>query len=424
MALGLMMKRWASLPSWQVIAVVLALVFYGYYGFYKMIFVHFDLVGGDFIKGYYASRNFFEDMSIYAMPEGVNPYFYPPLSLAVFLPLGKLDIKVVAIIGFAVTHLIVLFSAWLMYKCCGGYCRRDAAVATIVVVGFSMPLQGLILTGNINIVILLGLCSLLYWVLAGKSWKCPAIIACLTWIKIYPAIFMVPFIWGRKWKDMGGYFLVCIALGAISVAVFGLKSHMEFIRQLPDTTHFVGVFPAVSFVFVLKLLMGEGNERIIILLNAVFAVALLGLYWSKKKSARSPNCGAAGLFVDLALVTVVMMLVVPSSWLFWQAFLLPFQVVVLFLWLQGWSQFKRMSMFGGISILISGWEIIVRQLPIPGVGVTLYQVGERRTEFPIFYPGFQGLPFLLIVGIFVWLLLNYEELRRGVESMVLKAGKC
>ena len=61
-------------------------IVYIYYGIYKMLFVHFDIVGGDFMRGCYAAENFMNGRPLYSMPPGWSPYFYPPIATLVFIP--------------------------------------------------------------------------------------------------------------------------------------------------------------------------------------------------------------------------------------------------------------------------------------------------------------------------------------------------
>ena len=134
-----------------------AVGFYAYYGLYKMLFVHFELVGGDFLRGCFAAWNFLDGRTLYQMPPNVNPFYYPPLAVLLYLPLCTLGPTSAKAAWFSLTHAMILAAALATYRLLRGPSRRDALLATLAAFGFSMPLQGLILTGNANVVIWLGL---------------------------------------------------------------------------------------------------------------------------------------------------------------------------------------------------------------------------------------------------------------------------
>ena len=74
-------------PYIRTAVLALAALFYLYYGVYKMVFIHFHLVGNDFSKGYFAAGNFLKGQTIYATPEGMHPYYYMPLTALLFAEL-------------------------------------------------------------------------------------------------------------------------------------------------------------------------------------------------------------------------------------------------------------------------------------------------------------------------------------------------
>jgi len=121
----------------QLTIILLGLAFYCYYGIYKMIFVHFELVGGDFIKGYYAAQNFMEgSTTIYMMPKNINPYFYPPLTLIIFLPFSYMNPYQAIICWYTISHGVIIISAWIIYKFGSKINKMNSAIATVAALGF------------------------------------------------------------------------------------------------------------------------------------------------------------------------------------------------------------------------------------------------------------------------------------------------
>lgn len=416
--------RYLSQPASRSIILVLTISFYLYYGVYKMLFVHFELVGLHFLTGCIASNNFLDGRNMYEMPKGINPFFYPPLSLIIYLPLCLFGDQVAKACWFILSHAMVFGAAWLTYKICSVQNRTDALFAVLVSFGLSMPVQGLVLTGNINIFILLGLAGTFYALIAGKTNASCAALACFTWVKFYPAGLMLPFVWQQQWKAIRRYVIVVVALGVASVSIFGAEAHIAFLEQLSATYPLVsGAFQAVSFVYVVKLFVGEDYRQLVVLGNAIFTTALLYLLWMRSRRMALSEHEGARLFVDLSIMLVVIMLAVPPSWVFWQAFLVPLQSVILFLWLQDRRRFRFIGLYAVLCGFISEWEIIAYQIHVPTVGLTIYEIGQRLNEFPTLFPILYSIPFFFTAGVLAWLLLNYQALSLGVKTLAIAEYK-
>jgi hypothetical protein len=114
---------------------------------------------------------------------------------------------------------------------------------------------------------------------------------------------------------------------------------------------------------------------------------------------------------------------VPPSWVFWQAFLVPLQSVILFLWLQDRRRFRFIAVYAVLCGFISEWEIIAYQIHVPTVGLTIYEIGQRLNEFPTLFPILYSTPFFLTAGVLAWLLLNYEALSLGVKTLAMAEYK-
>jgi len=393
-----------------------AVAFYAYYGIYKMLFVHFDGVGDDFVRGCFAAQNFRDGRALYDMPTPLNPIYYPPLSVLLFLPLCALGPGLAKAGWFVLTHVVIFVTAGLTYCLLSGRSRRDAVFATLVAFGFSMPIQSLIRTGNLNILILLGLTATCHAIISGRPGVASGLLAACTWIKIYPAALVLPVAWRGDWDAVRRYALIVFALGAASLAVFGVANHMEFLARLPLLDRYVGAITAVSFMFAAKLLVGDQHTAFLMGANALFGAAIIGACWVRSVRGSEVATDRGGVVVDIMLVMVAIMLVTPTSWLFYHAFLVLPQALVLVLWLQG-ERVRYAAGFAVLSVLIDTWEIIIYQLPISPTGLTIRNIGDRRDEFASLYRALYGTPFVLTVAVFAWFLLNYGELRRGLAAL-------
>jgi hypothetical protein len=235
----------------KFLILIAGIIFYLYYGIYKMIFVHFDLVGRDLLYMHHAVHNLMEGRSIYLMPSDFNPFFYPPLAVLFFLPFGFLEPSIAITGWFILTHLIVLCSAFLIYRCGSQVNKLNSLVAIVAAFGFSMPLYGNILTGNINILVLLGLSLTYFLILINKERAATLALTVSSFLKIYPALLMAVFFRSKKWKLIESFIVFSFILAIISLGIFGLSDHENFLRQLPDGYKYVGPIYNASFTFIL-----------------------------------------------------------------------------------------------------------------------------------------------------------------------------
>nr|NQU92442.1 DUF2029 domain-containing protein [Bacteroidota bacterium] len=259
----------------KVAVILLGIAFYFYYGIYKMLFVHPELLGNDFLKGYFAANNFNQGNPIYAMPKGMNPYYYFPLTVLVFLPFGNLQPHIAVLAWFTLTHLIILFSGFLLYLCGSSINKLNSVVAIVIALFFSMPLYQNIISGNINILIFGGICLIYYFVFSGKNKWVPLILAFCTSVKIYPALIMVIFVKQRNYRACISFCFFAFLLAILSIGIFGLSTHLVFSHALPSATKYIGVFHSMSFTCILKLFLAERNKNIVFIANLLFLMLLL-----------------------------------------------------------------------------------------------------------------------------------------------------
>ncbi len=402
--------------------ILLGLAFYCYYGFYKMIFVHFELVGGDFIKGYYTAQNFMEGCAIYKMPKGINPYYYPPITLIIFLPFTYLSSYHAVICWYITNHLVIIFSAWMIYKFGSKINKMNSAIATVSALAFSMPLQIAILTGNVNLLIFVGFCLVYHLILSRKERFVSLILAGCIYLKIFPALLMISFIRNKNWTVLNYFVISMVVLGLISIGIFGLDEHCNLLKHLGTGSKYVGPIDSMSFFFIMKLFLSEHYEKTIIVCNVLFAIFILTLWWIRANRSFAQKNKEQTLIVDLFITTVIVILLFPLSWTHYHIFfIIPFYFI-LFGWLQNKSQFKYISVFIVLFCLINFWGIIYYQLPLSLNGLTICEIGECRHKFPVLYPLIYSLPFVLNMVFFSWLLINYNEIQQVIKS--LKRSTC
>jgi len=414
-----MIKRYFSLstrprPRSALAVLILAagLVLYFYYGAYKILYSHFEIVGLDFYRGCLAAANFLDGRSIYAMPGWLNPYCYFPLALLIFMPFCRLPAYEAVMAWFIICHALILFSFVLVYK--AGSCRGRllSAAAASLAIFFSGSVYQTVQTGNVNIIIFAGLCLVYTLILRGRAAALPPLLAFFASLKIAPAALAAVFL--RK-KDKGAFLaftLSCFALAVLSVAFFGIGNNLEFLRQLPSIGRFSGLFHGTSLTFVLNIFLGGAYPGPVFAASLLFFSGLVWLWFRKAASCAPEKGDRAAAAVDLFIATVIMTLAAPSSWIMYCAFFaFPFYLI-LFTVLEGGHGLKGLPLFALVFFIFSSWEILYFHLPVPFANLTIREIYVARAAWPFLYPALFSLHFLLDLALFFWALANYKELCR------------
>jgi len=390
--------------------VTTGITFYLYYGIYKMLFVHFDVVGGDFMHGYYAAKNFADGRFLYIMPENWTPYFYPPIATMFFLPFAYLKPNNAVFFWFIVNHIIVMISGWMIFKSWSKENTANSLVATIAVIGFSFPLYGNILTGNINIIIFFCTIATYFVLLHRKETLIPFLLSVATFIKIYPVLFIAIFFPNKQYRLIKHFILLLLCLGLISLLIFGIDIHIYYLLALPDLLQFVGIFQCMSFVYVIKVLSPGLAKINIFIANAFFGILLLCFWWLRSAKNSLDQTSVSAAMVNLFIITVFTVMLLPSSWSFYHAlFIFPFYHIIFF-WLQDKTRFKCFPCFMILFFLINFWEPIAYHFPFTIDGLTIKTLAENRGIYPMLYSILYSVPFMLNLIFFFWLLLNYKPL--------------
>ena len=396
---------------------MLCILFYLYYGIYKILFVNFSSAGIDFSSGYYAAQDFFKGHNVYG--RNYN-YWYLPMDLLLFFLFATTTLHKAIVIWFIISQLLALLSFCLLYKSGSKTNRLNSAVAVTTSLCLSMPLYQNIFSGNINMLIFAGISLAYALIFAGRTKWVPIIISFLTFLKIYPAFFMSTFIRTRSYSLFKMFVLFSGLLLLLSISIFGLEMHYSFLSHLQALSNFVGKYHCLSFSFVMILFLPQVHANIIFVINLLFCAVLLILWWRNAQRRPEPEFTTSATIVDLFVLTVILVMVLPSSWLFYHSLFIPIFYFIILIWLERKEQLAFIKGFWCLFFLINFWEIIMYQIPLTPDGVAFYQINTNRESYPLLYPIIASVPFLLNVLFFAWLLINYRGLRNGVTALTQK----
>lgn len=387
-----------------------------------MVYVHVDMVGWDFVKGYFAAVNFLNNHSIYDMPGGNNPYYcFPPVTI-LFMPFSALSPVAAKMLWFAFCHVLIWLSIFVIYKYGSRNNRQVSLAAACAVVLFSMPLYGMVLTGNPVILIFFGLSLVYAGLIAGRKKYVPAWVAFFSAVKICPVVMIGVFARRRDYHSIVSYILVAAVMCVLSLAVFGMEDNLIYFQQLQSADRFSGVFSAISLTCFLKLFWPGVSGWPLLCINLVFLAVLIALWWRVSGTSNRGSGDRGSQVTDLFVLTVIMVLVFPSSWLmYWALLIMPFYFIVFSL-LEGRRDFKFPWIFVLLLLCLNFWEIIHYHLPLSAGQLTARAVELDKSLHPVLFPLMVSMYFFATLALFAWILANYRELSINIERISLTAN--
>jgi hypothetical protein len=146
----------------------------------------------------------------------------PILPLSVLSPLAAKRVWLVLNLGF----LLLAFE--LLRRVTKLPWRWLALIFLLCVV----PLRANFLFGQYYIFVLLLICAAYYSSCLNHRLTSGMLLATATSLKLFPALFLILFIWKRDWRSAAGLILGVAVLTAISVAIFGTTVHWIFLIEV------------------------------------------------------------------------------------------------------------------------------------------------------------------------------------------------
>ena len=290
----MIITKFSKKNIFYLLIIISGLLFYLYYGVYKILFVDFNISGEDFTRGCFAARNFISGRPIYDMPPFVHPFAYSPPVTLMFLPFAKLSNTTAKTLWLLLGHILTGLCFWQLYRYGEKESRLRSAAAAAAVIAFSTPLYQMLFNGNINILIFFGLSLAYAGLLSGRSSFIPAVIALFSLIKVFPAILMGVFVRRRNYLYAGYFVLTIIIMAVVSFSVFGLESNITYVHQLPGMARFAGIFHTMSLTFVIKLFRPAASMHTLFFGNLAFFCVLAVSWWKasgiKEGEEARPGC--------------------------------------------------------------------------------------------------------------------------------------
>jgi hypothetical protein len=151
----------------------------------------------------------------------------PILPLVGLRPLTAKRVWLVVNLGFLTLALLMLRRVTVLSW------RRLILISLLCVV----PLHANFLFGQYYVLILLLICAAYYASCLGHRFTAGAVLAAAATLKLFPILFLIPFVWKRNWRSFAGLIFGTALLAAVSVGMFGLEVHRVFLSEVVSQIH-------------------------------------------------------------------------------------------------------------------------------------------------------------------------------------------
>jgi Glycosyltransferase family 87/WD40-like Beta Propeller Repeat len=146
----------------------------------------------------------------------------PVLPLTILSPLSAKRVWIVLNLGFLLVALEFLHRVTDLNR------RRTALVSLLCV----LPLRANFLFGQYYLLILLLMCAAYYTSGRGQRLSSGLLLSAAASLKLFPALFLLIFVWKRDWRSVTGFLLGIVAFTTLSIALFGSEVHRVFLSEV------------------------------------------------------------------------------------------------------------------------------------------------------------------------------------------------
>ncbi|MFW5691552.1 MAG: glycosyltransferase family 87 protein [Chloroflexota bacterium] len=247
-------------------------------------------------------------------------YLYPPLLAQTLMPLAALNDSALAVnlwLGFNIGLLLATMNMLAHYVP-----RRYTKLLWVMPV-FFVPIWQAMYIGQVTIIMLALLAGVWVAVHENRPFLAGALLALASWIKVFPALLVLYFLWRRDWHVIKGVIIGGFGLLALQVIISGPNLMLAFFDVLfslflngqPEATYEnLSIFAFVSRLFqvnrhVVPLLVDENlfNIARIALTVGVFVIGFLAITRSQKRTTSSRHGWRFDVEFSLVIVTILLL---------------------------------------------------------------------------------------------------------------------
>jgi Glycosyltransferase family 87/WD40-like Beta Propeller Repeat len=152
----------------------------------------------------------------------------PPLTAAPVLPLASLAALPAKRVWILLNLTFLIAALCILHRLTQLRWRHILLIAGLCF----LPLRNNFMLGQYYIVILLLICLAYFAVFRGHRFTAGILLATAAWLKVFPAVFALLFLRKRDWRAASGLMVGSLALGAVSVLIFGLDTHRVWLFEV------------------------------------------------------------------------------------------------------------------------------------------------------------------------------------------------
>jgi hypothetical protein len=153
---------------------------------------------------------------------------HPPLCAVPMLLLSSLPALLAKRVWVVLNLVFLIAALCILHRVTRLGWRRILAITVLCI----LPLRTNFMLGQYYIVILLFVCLAYFAKLYGHRFTAGALLAAAAGFKVFPAVFIVLFLRKRDWRAVSGLMVGSLAVGAVSVMIFGLDVHRVWLFEV------------------------------------------------------------------------------------------------------------------------------------------------------------------------------------------------
>lgn len=153
---------------------------------------------------------------------------HPPLCAAPMLLLASLGALPAKHVWIVLNLLFLIAALCILHRLTRFGWRRILLITGLCI----LPLRSNFMLGQYYVVILLFICLAYCAIFYGHRFTGGALLAAAAGFKVFPAVFILLFLRKRDWRAVSGLIVGSLAVGAVSVAIFGLDAHRVWLFEV------------------------------------------------------------------------------------------------------------------------------------------------------------------------------------------------
>lgn len=159
-----------------------------------------------------------------------NTYIYPPLLAQSLIPMTLVSQEAASVVWFVLNIALLIVIVAILDR------RSRWRPYWWIITPLFFPVIEAITVGQVTIVMLA--LAVGAWAAANEGRKslCGSLLAVMVWLKIYPALLIVYFLWKREWRVVRAAVIAGIALFLLQAAISGVGVFAEMVNVLSSLT--------------------------------------------------------------------------------------------------------------------------------------------------------------------------------------------